>query len=66
MLNSSSGITQARVVSLDTIYKEDEVQECPLEPSTCIGPSIQRVTVVHDTKVNERLWHISRLKETSS
>lgn len=59
-------VISAHAENLGTVYKEDEVQECSLEPSTPFGPRIQRVTSVQEIKVNERLWYISCLKETSS
>ena len=59
-------LTRAHVDSLSTIYEEDEVEERLMEPSTSVGTNIQRVTAVQETKVNEKLWHIARLKESSS
>lgn len=40
-------------------YKEDEVEERLHEPSTFAATNIPRVTVVQETKVDERLWHIA-------
>ena len=59
-------VTRSCAENLSTIQEEDEDEAAPVEPSTSARPSIQRVTAVQETRVNERLWHIARLKETSA
>lgn len=39
-------VTRARAENFGTIHEEDEVEAAPVEPSTSVGPSIQRVTAV--------------------
>ena len=59
-------VTRAHAGNLSTIQEEDEDEEQPTIPSTFAGPSIQRVTAVQETKVDEGLWHIARLRENSA
>lgn len=57
-------VTRACAKNLSIIQEEDEVEEQWVEPSTSAGPSIQCVTAVQETIVNERLWDIACLKAT--
>ena len=57
-------ITRARAAILPTIFEEHSlVVEDVFLPSS-IGVDIRHVTIVQETKINDKMWHIARLHKT--
>ena len=58
--HTAKRITRARVSPLPTIVEERDPDVVEVVPSPPSATGVCHVTVVEETKVDERLWHIAR------
>ena len=59
-------VTRACVATLPTIVEEFETSAEPMQPLPLVGSDIRRVTMVQESIVNEKIWHIAYIPKTSA
>ena len=58
------GFSRARAATLPTIAEEVEPYIEQIQPLPPVGTDIRRITVVQESTVNEKTWHIACVPKT--